>query len=290
MEGQPGRVALVVHRLGGRATWQQLLLHSTSHHVRQALHSGEIVRAATDVYVLPGLSGEALAAARARGALCLLSAAQAWRLPLLRPPTQVHVAVPRGRQPPAVAGVRYRYAPLTTAEIRQGRTSLSRTVLDCAAVLPFPEALTVADAALNQDRLTGSALVAAAEGLYGRGRARRLRVVRAADRGAESPLESALRAILLDAGITTFRTQVQVPAGRWGATVDLGDPARRVAIEAEGFEYHAATREAFNRDLKRYDELNRIGWMVLRFTWRQVVFEPGWVVAVVRDVLAERAA
>jgi very-short-patch-repair endonuclease len=72
--------------------------------------------------------------------------------------------------------------------------------------------------------------------------------------------------------------------------VDLGHPGRRVALEAEGFAFHAATRQAFDRDLRRYDELARAGWTVLRFNWGQVVFRPSWVVAVVRDVLASRAA
>jgi very-short-patch-repair endonuclease len=57
-------------------------------------------------------------------------------------------------------------------------------------------------------------------------------------------------------------------------------------IEAEGFAYHGATPKAFNRDLRRYDELVRHGWRVLRFTWPQVQGRPQWVAEVVSATLA----
>ena len=278
----------MVHGLGGRATWQQLLERTTSHQVRQAVRRREIVRVATGIYALPGLSGERLAAAAARGALCLESAARAHGLSTLRTGTQVQVVVPPGSRPPSAAGVHYRYAPVSRREIERGCTSFLRTVLDCAAVLPLTDALAVADAALRSGRLGQAELITAAEALRGPGRARRLRVVRAADHRADSALESALRARLLQAGIKHFRPQVPVPTGRWGVHVDLGDPDRKVALEAEGYAFHAADRRDFDRDLNRYDELVRIGWVVLRFNWEQVLFRPEWVIAVIRDVLAER--
>jgi very-short-patch-repair endonuclease len=113
-------------------------------------------------------------------------------------------------------------------------------------------------------------------------------VVRAADEGADSPLESALRALLLEAGITGFRTQVLVPVGFNGIHVDLGDPVRRIALEADGFAYHGATRVDFERGVKRHDEITRVGWTLLRFTWGQVRYRPRWVVAVIEDVLADQ--
>lgn len=286
----PGRVAVLVHGLGGRATWQQLLQCTTSHQVRQAVRRGEILRAGAGIYTLPELSDERRAAAGARGALCLESAARAHGLPTLRPPEEVHVMVPHGRRPPVVPGVRYRFSELTPDELRDGRTSLLKTVLDCAAVLPLRDALAIADAALNSGRLGEAQLVGAAEQLRGPLRARRLRVARAADRKADSPLESALRAVLLDAGITGFTTQALVEVGFWGIHVDLGDPRRRIALEAEGFEFHAATRRDFDRDLRRYDEVTRLGWAVLRFNWEQVMLRPAWVLAVIQDVIADRAA
>ncbi|MBP2349878.1 very-short-patch-repair endonuclease [Kribbella aluminosa] len=40
----------------------------------------------------------------------------------------------------------------------------------------------------------------------------------------------------------------------------------------------------------RYDEMVAAGWLVLRFTYEQVVGDPAWVVATVRAALARRLA
>jgi very-short-patch-repair endonuclease len=67
--------------------------------------------------------------------------------------------------------------------------------------------------------------------------------------------------------------------------VDLGDRRRRIALEADSFEYHG-TRRALRDDCRRYDELARAGWTVLRFAWEHVVGDPRWVASVVTDVCA----
>jgi very-short-patch-repair endonuclease len=79
---------------------------------------------------------------------------------------------------------------------------------------------------------------------------------------------------------------------RIGATtlhVDLGDPRRRIALEADSFT-HPRTRAALRDDFRRYDELVRSGWTVLRFAWEHVVLDPGWVGAVIRDTCERRGA
>jgi very-short-patch-repair endonuclease len=72
-----------------------------------------------------------------------------------------------------------------------------------------------------------------------------------------------------------------------GGTVhaDLGDRRRLIAIEADSFEHHGS-RGALRAGCRRYDEMTRAGWTVLRFAWEHVVGDPQWVVAVVRDVCA----
>jgi very-short-patch-repair endonuclease len=60
-------------------------------------------------------------------------------------------------------------------------------------------------------------------------------------------------------------------------------------VEAEGFEFHGSRRD-FAADCYRYDELNAAGWLVLRFTYEQVIGDPAWVVATVRAALAQRLA
>ncbi|MDN5796269.1 MAG: endonuclease domain-containing protein [Intrasporangium sp.] len=60
------------------------------------------------------------------------------------------------------------------------------------------------------------------------------------------------------------------------ARVDLADADLKIVIEAEGFEFHGE-REQLVRDCRRYTELGARGWVVLRFTWDQVMFEPDYV-------------
>ena len=93
---------------------------------------------------------------------------------------------------------------------------------------------------------------------------------------------------MIDAGIDGFRPQVVIdtPGGQF--RVDLADEQRRIVIEADSFSWHG-DRAALDRDCRRYDELVRAGWTVLRFSWEQVMFDGAWLVAVVRDVV-KRAA
>jgi very-short-patch-repair endonuclease len=69
--------------------------------------------------------------------------------------------------------------------------------------------------------------------------------------------------------------------------VDLANPERRIVLEADSFRHHA-DRGAFRNDCRRYDELVRIGWGMLRFAWEHVMFERGWVAEVVSDCYRRR--
>ena len=44
-------------------------------------------------------------------------------------------------------------------------------------------------------------------------------------------------------------------------------------LEADSFEFHGE-RAALSRDCERYDELVARDWLVLRFTWEQVMHRP----------------
>ncbi|MDQ2851033.1 MAG: endonuclease domain-containing protein, partial [Actinomycetota bacterium] len=67
---------------------------------------------------------------------------------------------------------------------------------------------------------------------------------------------------------------IETPS-QW-ARVDLADLALRIVIEAEGYETHG-TRGGFDNDCARYTALTADGWLVLRFTWTQVMHRPTWV-------------
>ncbi len=168
--------AEVLSRLAGRATTADLLERTTRHLVRRAVADGSIVRAARGAYALPGLPSSEQAAARAHGVLSHTSAAAWWGLGLVLEPTEVHVTIPHGARAPVQPAVRLHRTNRT--ERKGPVTPVLRTVLDCATLLPFPEALAVADGALRLRFINRRELLAGAEATRGPGRARRLRVAR----------------------------------------------------------------------------------------------------------------
>jgi very-short-patch-repair endonuclease len=166
---------------------------------------------------------------------------------------------------------------------------LQRTVLDCARVLPFAESLAVADAALATGRLSHDELVAATAAMRGPACPNARRTSATAIHNSGSFLESMLRALLISEAVDGFEPQLLVSSGWFRARVDLGHRAARLAVEAEGFEFHGSRRD-FAADCHRYDELGAAGWLVLRFTYEQVIGDPAWVVAMIRAALAQRLA
>ncbi len=92
---------------------------------------------------------------------------------------------------------------------------------------------------------------------------------------------------MLEGGTSGFIPQLRLRARGFAARVDLGDPRRRIALEADGFAWHG-DRAALARDCRRYDELVARDWLVLRFTWEHVVGHPAWVALMVRSACRRR--
>lgn len=93
-----------------------------------------------------------------------------------------------------------------------------------------------------------------------------------------------VRAILIEAGITGFVPQVEIKDESFSARIDLAHPALSIALEADSFEFHG-TRKALRRDCRRHVNLTIRGWRLLRFSWEDVMYDPEWVVEVVRAVV-----
>lgn len=274
----------VLERLGGVADAATLVRLTSRRKLRHALRKGLIVRDARGRYALPGADEALRAASRLSGVLSVDSAAQYYGWELKHRPKTPSVTVPRNRKvaPERRVGVRVRWADHAPGEIDGRATSKHRTVIECAALLPFDEALAIADSALRHRAVSKSRLLELARQMPDRYRARCLRVVQAADGRAANPFESVLRAIALD--IPGLGVEPQTWIGTHGRS-DLADSRLGLVIEAESFEFHGK-RFMLRKDCERYNAFVLEGWLVIRFAWEHVMFDPEYVARVLRGMVA----
>lgn len=105
------------------------------------------------------------------------------------------------------------------------------------------------------------------------------------DPGAQSPRESYLRLLLIDAGLPRPQTQIPVLGadGLPFAYLDLGWEESLVAVEYDG-DHHRIDRRQFTKDVRRMERLEAMGWTVIR-----VVAEdgPAAILRRVREALAK---
>jgi hypothetical protein len=164
-------------------------------------------------------------------------------------------------------------------------TSPTRTALDLGCWYPTMTAVAGIDA------LAGAAEVKAAdiELLAGRREGRRgiARARQAADlfdAGAQSPKESWLRLVLVQAGLPRPQTQIAVldEFGDAFAYLDMGWEDIKVAAEYDG-DHHRKDPSQYGWDIKRSEKLQRLGWIVIR------VIAGDRPASIVRRVRAARA-
>lgn len=274
--------------LGGVATRAQLLEVVSRADLQQALASGEVVRGARDRYALAS-TDEAVATAHAlSGVLCLTSAAlhHGWAVKTVT--DRPHVAVPKNRRVSAAqrarAAVHRAHHP--GDDVVDGIvTSKEVTATQCLRSLPFDEALAVADSAARAGDL--AVLRRAARTARGPGAARVRAVAAAASADAANPFESVLRAIALGVDGLCVEPQRLITSVTPWARPDLVDTRLRIVLEADSFEWHGQ-RAALRRDARRYNALVADGWLVLRFSWEDVMHDPAGVRAVLVAATARR--
>lgn len=225
------------------------------------------------------------AAHRLTGVLVGTSAALHHGWPVLRPPARPQVAVPRTRRQVDAAGVDIRWPRLGPDDMCGIATSPERTLADCMRG-PFAEALAVADSALR-DGFSPARLRAVARDLRGPGSASARRVAALADDRAANPFESGLRAVAHGAGLDVVPQVSLRAAGAFLGRPDLVDERLRIVLEADSFAWHG-NRQALARDARRYNLFAVNGWLVLRFTWDDVVLHPCEVEVVLRAAVVER--
>jgi len=280
-------VVVALERLGGVGSARQIVALTSRRRLRQAVGDGEVRRCRRGLYALASLDAHRRRANELAAVASHLTAAAHWGWKVMWPADRPWVIVPRNRKVPAAvrAEVHLTYADLADHEVQGGVTGPARTVVDCARKLPFDEALAVADSALRSGMVTHEELLLVADASRGPGASAARRVTRLASAQAANPFESALRAIVLEFPLLRVRPQAEVVARGMVFHPDLVDERLGIVIEADSFEFHTS-QEAHARDCVRYTALTVEGWLVLRFTWHQVMHSPAYVRAVLADVVA----
>ena len=192
---------------------------------------------------------------------------------LLPEPTEIHIVGPRRR----IDGVRsHQTSTLEAADrARLGAielTSVARTFVDCALVVPAERLGPVVDDALRRRLVTLSALRACHERIDtgpGRRPTVALRAVLSSRQPGyqpgDSPPEAGLLQLFTDHGLPAPVLGHRVEVGRHRYRIDVSWPEAKLGLEYDSWEFHR-TFTAFHRDRHRTRRLVAAGWTLLPVT------------------------
>ena len=288
------RVGRAQHAL---ITWQQLQeLGSAGSSIARLVERGFLVRVHQGVYRITGApitwEQRQLAAVLAAGpdaAASHRASAHLWGAWDGEP--GVEISVPR-RQALTLAGVvvhRTRDAMVVHHRIGIPTTTPMRMLVDLGSVAPASTVEVVLDRA-EAGRLVSVAAVEWELARLARPGRRGVRALRQVlDRRAllETPpdgvLEPRFARLCKQAGLPT--PVFQHPVGRY--QVDFAYPELMIAIEVDGYGSHSSPF-AFQSDRHRQNQLVGRGWLVLRFTWADVVKRPERVAQQIADAIGQR--
>jgi very-short-patch-repair endonuclease len=266
--------------------------------VAQRVEAGRLHRIHTGVYAVGhtvlGLHGRWMAAVLACGPTAVLShgaAAALWELRRSEA-TTVDVTVPGTGGRRKRKGIRVHRARSLESTTRDGIpvTTPGRTILDLAARLDRRGIERLLDRAELQrlgDVLSLDALARAHTGH--RGAHKVLSILQDHDPGTtltKSELEEAFYALCQRAGLPKpAKVNDHVEA----LEADFIFKNQRVLVETDSWQHHRS-RESFEQDRRRDAIHAAAGWRTLRFTHRQIEYEPATVAAAIEAALRYRGA
>ncbi len=167
-------------------------------------------------------------------------------------------------------------------------TTPARTAVDLACWYAIAEAVAGIDALARAAKVSDGdvdEILRRSEGRRGVVQARAALAL--IDAGAQSPKESWLRVLLVQAGLPRPLTQIPVYDGHWQpfAILDMGWPELRVAVEYDS-DQHRTDRRQYRWDAQRHERLQRCGWTVIRVLAGD---RPADIIRRVRSALGRRA-
>lgn len=261
------------------------------HRLQTLLRRGEIVRVHRGIYVparlatIPEIRAGAACAAVPCGVASHDTAAALWNIELVTPSGAEHVTVPVARPRASWSTLTVHASDLRPEDVVEWRelraTSPLRTVRDLLRTCDRLTGVWAVEQALACKMIGRDELVADLRSLAAR------RSCSLADERSESPLETGIRLTLIDAGLPAPELQIPIRDGAF--RIDMGYRKRRIGIEADGRAVHDVPK-AIYADRRRANALNQLGWRLLRFTWRDLVAQPEYIVRTVRSALDAAAA
>ncbi|MGV9800744.1 hypothetical protein ACWDTP_22110 [Mycobacterium sp. NPDC003449] len=176
--------------------------------------------------------------------------------------TPVELITDHGRRRPGIVVREERIGPDEICRIGDFRvTTPLRTALDLARFFPRDAAVA------HLDALAAATGVECGQVLELAARYRGLRGIRSArtalalmDPGGQSPQESRLRLVLIDAGYPRPGTQIRVSDGVDEAFIDMGYPDAKIGLDYDG-KHHASDRPRYVHDIGRNAIIEREGWI-----------------------------
>jgi hypothetical protein len=145
-------------------------------------------------------------------------------------------------------------------------TTPARTAFDVGRRGDLSTAVARLDSLARATGVTCSDVQAVAAGHPGSPGLRRLEsALELVDAGAQSPRETAIRLLLMRAGLPRPTTQIPVLDDRKHtvAYLDMGWERWMVAVEYDG-DQHRTDRWQYVKDIRRIEMLERMGWIVIR--------------------------
>jgi len=288
---------------GGLATRQELLRGVPTPVLDGHIGRRQLVRVFPHVYRLRDSTEDEMTLLRAallhagpQAALSHTTALAVWGERRLERPLHLTVdeGLRRAGSPDLIVHRRKKFDPesLQCVERRGLRiTTLARTVIDSWPLLPpaerRPLVLDLARRGLVTADLLDEAL---SERPNVAGRRQLRKTIDLIADGCQSELEAhgvlnVFRHRSLPKSVGQYR--IVLPTGR--LTVDRAWPEVKVAVELDGARYHTSPEDR-RRDLERDTALAALGWVVLRFTFAEVLRDPDGVRARILEVYRTRLA
>ena len=173
---------------------------------------------------------------------------------------------------------------ITTVQ-RIRTTTASRTILDCAAILPAEEDHRLEEMCAQAVPKLASPADLAAQIERNPGKPGIPRLAALLDRHAPKRPKRELERKLLRLVRSSDLPEPEVNVFLLGRERDLVWREQRVVVEADSYAFHSDAR-TWARDICKTNDLQLAGFVVLRFTWFDVAERPAWVISKVQRALA----